>query len=84
MERNEQQMKEIILAGGCFWGVEEYFSRIQGVTDTKVGYANGHVEHPTYRQVCTGSTGHAEACLIRFDEEIISLEELLKRYWLID
>lgn len=83
MERNEQQMKEIILAGGCFWGVEEYFSRIQGVTDTKVGYANGHVEHPTYRQVCTGSTGHAEACLIRFDEGIISLEELLKRYWLI-
>ncbi|NLJ78028.1 MAG: peptide-methionine (S)-S-oxide reductase MsrA [Tissierellia bacterium] len=74
-------MKEIVLAGGCFWGVEEYFSRIEGVISTKVGYANGRTENPTYEEVCTGTTGHTEACYIRFDENIISLEELLNRFW---
>ena len=75
------RMKEIVLAGGCFWGVEEYFSRIEGVISTKVGYANGRTENPTYEEVCTGTTGHTEACYIRFDENIISLEELLNRFW---
>ena len=76
-------MKEIVLAGGCFWGVEEYMSRIDGVVDTKVGYANGHTENPTYEEVCTNITGHAEACYIKFDENILSLEELLNRFWKI-
>ncbi|NLY67982.1 MAG: peptide-methionine (S)-S-oxide reductase, partial [Tissierellia bacterium] len=53
--------KEIVLAGGCFWGVEEFFSRIDGVVETRVGYANGHTENPTYEEVCTDTTGHAEA-----------------------
>ena len=53
-------MKEIYLAGGCFWGVEAYMSRINGVIDTEVGYANGNTENPTYEEVCTGITGHAE------------------------
>lgn len=70
-------MKEIVLAGGCFWGVEEYMSRIEGVVDTKVGYANGHTENPTYEEVCTDTTGHAEACYIKFDENTLSLEEPL-------
>ncbi|MCF6460182.1 peptide-methionine (S)-S-oxide reductase MsrA [Clostridium sp. Cult3] len=74
-------MKEIVLAGGCFWGVEEYMSRIDGVVATKVGYANGIVENPTYEEVCTNTTGHAEACYIQFDENIISLEDLLNRFW---
>ncbi len=74
-------MKEIVLAGGCFWGVEEYMSRIEGVIETKVGYANGFKESPTYEEVCTGTTGHAEACHIVFDECIISLEKLLFRFW---
>lgn len=74
-------MKEIVFAGGCFWGVEEYFSRIEGVIDTKVGYANGTKENPTYQEVCTGTTGHAEACYIKFDEKTVSLEELLDRFW---
>ena len=76
-------MKEIVLAGGCFWGVEEYMSRIEGVVETKVGYANGFKENPTYEEVCTGTTGHAEACYILFDESIISLEKLLFRFWKI-
>ncbi len=76
-------MKEIVLAGGCFWGVEEYMSRIDGVLDTKVGYANGNTENPTYEEVCTNTTGYAEACYIKFDENILSLEELLNRFWKI-
>ena len=76
-------MKTIYLAGGCFWGVEEYFSRIDGVVDTEVGYANGHGPNPTYRQVCTGLTGHAETTYIEYDEGKVSLEELLNRFFRI-
>ena len=76
-------MKEIYLAGGCFWGVEEYLSRINGVIDTNVGYANGTKENPSYEQVCSGTTGHTETTLIKYDENIISLEELLTNYWKI-
>ena len=59
------------------------FSRIPGVLETMVGYANGHLDNPSYEQVCAGNTGHAEACLIKYDQTLLSLEELLKRYWLI-
>ena len=74
-------MKEIVLAGGCFWGIEAYMMRIPGVVDTKVGYANGTKENPTYHQVCAGTTGHAEACYIKYDENILSLETLLNKFW---
>lgn len=74
-------MKEIVLAGGCFWGVEEYFSRINGVIETKVGYANGHKENPTYEEVCTGLTGHAEAIYIKYEPSKVSLYKLLKKYF---
>ncbi len=76
-------MKEIILAGGCFWGVEEYMSRINGVVETRVGYANGITHNPSYQDVCKGNTGHAEACIVNFDENIISLDELLNKFWKI-
>lgn len=76
-------MKDIVFAGGCFWGVEEYMSRIEGVVDTKVGYANGIKANPSYEEVCTGTTGHAESCYIKFDENKITLEELLYRFWKI-
>ena len=76
-------MKEIIFAGGCFWGVEEYMSRIPGVVETKVGYANGRTENPTYEQVCTNKTGHAEACQVKYDEQKITLDELLDKFWYI-
>lgn len=76
-------MEEIYLAGGCFWGVEEYMSRIDGVIETTVGYANGIKENPTYEQVCTGITGHTETTYVKFDDNIISLEDLLNTFWKI-
>lgn len=76
-------MKEIYLGGGCFWGVEEYMSRIDGIVDTQVGYANGTKENPTYKEVCTGTTGHVETTYIKYDENVISLETLLNRFWKI-
>lgn len=74
-------MKKIVLAGGCFWGVEEYFSRIDGVKETKVGYANGHKENPTYEEVCTGLTGHAEAIYIEYAQEEVTLDKILEKYF---
>ncbi|MGH4119906.1 peptide-methionine (S)-S-oxide reductase MsrA [Clostridium sp.] len=74
-------MKNIVVAGGCFWGVEAYMTRINGIIKTVVGYANGKVEDPTYSEVCDGNTGHAEACLISYDEGIVSLEKILNKFW---
>lgn len=76
-------MKEIYLAGGCFWGVEEYFSRIEGVVDTEVGYANGTKLEPTYKEVCTGLTGHSETTYVKYDESIVTLEHLIQRLFRI-
>ncbi|MCF0148510.1 MAG: peptide-methionine (S)-S-oxide reductase MsrA [Clostridium sp.] len=76
-------MKKIVLAGGCFWGVEEFLSRINGVISTEVGYANGRTENPTYEDVCYKNTYFAEVCLVEYDENILSLENLLKEYWSI-
>ncbi|MEQ8155579.1 MAG: peptide-methionine (S)-S-oxide reductase MsrA [Clostridiaceae bacterium] len=76
-------MKEIVLAGGCFWGVEEYISGIQGVYETKAGYANGTKSNPSYEEVCTGRTGHAEAVYIKYDEDILSLNMLLEKFFRI-
>lgn len=76
-------MKKIVLAGGCFWGVEEYFSRIPGVIETEVGYANGRTINPTYEDVCYKNTYHAEVCLVTYDENIISLKALLDKFWSI-
>lgn len=76
-------MKDIYFAGGCFWGIEEYFSRIEGVTDTEVGYANSKVENPSYELVCSGMTDSAETVKIIYDENIISLENLLEKLFLV-
>ena len=76
-------MKKIVLAGGCFWGVEEYFSRIQGVLSTKVGYANGITENPSYEEVCTGATHHAEVCAIGYDPMQVTLSHILDKYWAV-
>ena len=69
--------KTAILAAGCFWGIEEKFSSIAGVVDTEVGYIGGDTIKPSYEQVCTGTTNHAEAVRIYFDEDQVSFDELL-------
>jgi peptide-methionine (S)-S-oxide reductase len=66
---------------GCFWQVEDEFHRLDGVIDTAVGYEGGHVDNPTYEQVCAGNTGHTEVAQIEFDPERISFEELLYKYF---
>ena len=74
-------MKTIYLAGGCFWGTQKFFDQFDGVTETEVGYANGSTADPTYKDVCAGS-GHAETVRIRFDESVISIDQLLDYYFL--
>jgi peptide-methionine (S)-S-oxide reductase len=70
-----------ILANGCFWGTEEDYWGLAGVHVTAVGYVGGHTQAPTYEEVCSGATGHAEAALIVFDPATIGYEELLARFW---
>ncbi len=74
-------MREIYFAGGCFWGTQHFLKQINGVLSTEVGYANGNIPNPTYEQVYTDATGYAEAVRVVFDENIISLEFLLKLYF---
>ena len=75
-------MKTIYLAGGCFWGVQKYFDQFDGVLRTEAGYANGPDRAPSYQEVCADS-GHAETVRIDYDENVISLTDLLKRYYLV-
>ena len=74
-------VKDIYLAGGCFWGTEHYFKQIEGVVETEVGYANGNIDNPTYKQVCTDLTGFAETVHVRYDPEKVSLDFLLRMYF---
>jgi peptide-methionine (S)-S-oxide reductase len=76
-------MKSIVLAGGCFWGVEAYFNQLKGVVDTSVGYVDGNMKKPTYRQVCDGYATHTEACQVVFDEQEISLDQVLEHFFRI-
>ncbi|MDC0645865.1 peptide-methionine (S)-S-oxide reductase MsrA [bacterium] len=69
------------LGGGCFWCVEAVFQRIDGVLNVIPGYAGGHVNNPSYREICTGKTGHAEVARIEFDPNIISYKQLLNVFW---
>ena len=76
-------LREIYFAGGCFWGVEEYFSRIPGVHDVTVGYANGAKDDPSYEEVCSGKTGYAETVHIRYDPQVVGLRTLAEQFFKI-
>ena len=73
--------KDIYLAGGCFWGTEHYFKQIEGVLATEVGFANGQTENPSYKEVYTDQTGHAETVRITFDPQRVSLQFLLQMFF---
>ena len=77
----KENLKEIYLAGGCFWGTEHYFKQIDGVVDTEVGYANGITENPTYKDVCTDKTGFAETVHVTYNPDKVSLKFLLEMYF---
>lgn len=74
-------MEKATFGAGCFWCVEAVFERLDGVRSVMAGYAGGHVTNPTYEQVCTGTTGHAEVAEITFDPATISYERLLEMFW---
>lgn len=74
-------MKRIFFGGGCFWGVEKYFSIIKGVKETQVGYANGNIKNPTYKDVCGDDTEFVEVCKVCYDPTEISLDKLLDKFW---
>lgn len=73
--------KDIYLAAGCFWGAERYLKLIHGVVSTEVGYANGNIFHPTYREVYTDSTGYAETVHVTYETDVIGLERILQLYF---
>ena len=76
-----EKLQVIYLAGGCFWGVEAYISRLFGVNQTEVGYANGRDLAPTYEKVCTGKTGHVETVKVTYNPRFITLEEILENFF---
>src|SRR5688572_4860231 len=74
-------MEKATFGAGCFWGVEDAFRQVEGVTSTRVGYAGGTVEDPSYGEVCAGETGHTEVVEVEFDPSIVSYEQLLDLFW---
>lgn len=77
------ETEKATFGAGCFWGVEERFRRLKGVISTTVGYSGGDFPNPTYKDVCSGKTGHAEVVQVEYDPSIISYEDLLEVFWKI-
>ena len=75
--------KEIIVGGGCFWCIEAVFRRVKGVKEAISGYSGGNRENPTYKQVCSGATGHAEVVKVVYDDEVITLDEILEIFFAV-
>ncbi len=80
-QKGEKEMEKAMFGAGCFWGVEVAFRNTRGVTDTAVGYSGGYTENPTYREVCSDKTGHAEVVYVEYDPEQVSYQELLNVFW---
>ena len=78
-----KKLEVATLGGGCFWCLEALYQQMIGVQKVVSGYAGGHIDNPTYRQICTGRTGHAEVTQITFDPDVISYEEMLDIFWRI-
>ena len=76
-----ENMETITFGAGCFWCVEAIFESLKGVEKVESGYAGGSIKNPSYREVCTGKTGHAEVCQLTYNPEIISFKELLEVFW---
>jgi methionine-S-sulfoxide reductase len=74
-------MEQAIFAAGCFWGVQYYFDQVPGVVKSTVGYSGGQTENPTYEDVCSHTTGHAEAVLLEFEPDKVSFKELCKHFF---
>ena len=79
----EKRLEKATLGGGCFWCLEAVYERVKGVEDVVSGYAGGTVDHPDYRSVCSGATGHAEVVQITFDPDVIGYADLLEIFWTI-
>lgn len=80
---NKKNLQVATFAAGCFWGVEEAFRKIKGVNSTMAGYTGGTYKNPTYEDVCTDKTGHAEAVQLKYDPKEVSYEDLLEVFWSI-
>lgn len=77
----EKKLEVATLGGGCFWCMEAVFDDLEGVEDVVSGYSGGHKENPTYQEVCTGTTGHAEVVQIKFDPDVISYADILRVFF---
>lgn len=83
LNNSKDNLKEVTLGAGCFWCIEACFQDIKGIVSIVPGYAGGKLQNPTYEQVCSGSTGHAEVARIVYDESIISFDEILEMFWFV-
>lgn len=81
MDTMESKLQTAMFGAGCFWGVEETFRQVKGVKNTAVGYSGGKMEHPSYEDVCTDGTGHAEVVRIEYDPAEVAYEKLLSVFW---
>jgi peptide-methionine (S)-S-oxide reductase len=75
-------MTKALIGAGCFWGIQEYFRNINGVLNTEVGYSGGHTINPSYEEVCSGKTDHAEVVNIDFDETILTYAQIINHFWI--
>lgn len=79
----EENLRDVYVAGGCYWGTEAYMARVPGIASTSVGFANGQIENPSYQEVYTDETGHAETVHVRYDVTKITLDEVLEEFFSI-